>query len=118
MRTIRVLPSTILEANPKTNTYKLLIEAKAVPSMGYEILHVVPGAKPFASDLKATGTTLENAALRVVVDPKTGCITSLFDRKSNFESSPPEPAATSSRPSMTSRKTTTPGTSTPAPSIT
>jgi alpha-mannosidase len=82
----RVLPSTVLSTNPKTNTYKLLIEAKAVPSMGYEILHVVPGAKPFATDLKTSGTTLENAALRVVVDPKTGCITSLFDRKSNFES--------------------------------
>ncbi|NYF92252.1 glycoside hydrolase family 38 C-terminal domain-containing protein [Tunturiibacter empetritectus] len=81
-----VLPSTVLESNLKTNTYKLLIEARSVPSMGYEILHVIPGRKRFASDLKASGTTMENAALRVVIDPKTGCITSLFDKKSNFES--------------------------------
>ena len=81
-----ILPSSILSSDAKTNTYKLLIQAKDVPSMGYEILHVAPGSKPFTSDLKATGTTLENAALRVVVDPATGCITSLFDKKSNFES--------------------------------
>jgi alpha-mannosidase len=35
--------------------------------------------------LKVTGTTLENAALRVVVDPKNGCITSLYDKKAGFE---------------------------------
>jgi alpha-mannosidase len=29
---------------------------------------------------------MENASLRVVVDPATGCITSLYDKKSNFES--------------------------------
>jgi hypothetical protein len=34
----------------------------------YKVLHVVPGAKPFASDLKGEGLTLENSALKVVVD--------------------------------------------------
>jgi alpha-mannosidase len=82
----RVLPSIVLSSNPKINSYKLLIDAKAVPSMGYEVLHVVKGKRPFASDLKASGTTMENAALKVVVDPKSGCITSLFDKRSNFES--------------------------------
>ncbi|GAC1362164.1 MAG: alpha-mannosidase [Acidobacteriaceae bacterium] len=82
----RVVPSSILSSDPKTSTYKLLIEAKDVPSLGYQVLHVVAGAKPFPTDLKASGTTLENAALRVVVDPANGCITSLFDKRSNFES--------------------------------
>jgi alpha-mannosidase len=81
-----ILPSSILSSDPKTNTYKLLIAAKDVPSLGYQVLHVTSGAKPFTTDLKASGTTLENAVLRVVVDPATGCITSLFDKKSNFES--------------------------------
>ena len=31
----------------------------------------------------------ENAALRVVVDPKTGCITSLYDKKTSFETLAP-----------------------------
>jgi alpha-mannosidase len=80
------LPAAVLSSDAKTNTYKLLVDVKDVPSMGYEILHVASGAKPFASDLKASGTTMENAELRVVVDPATGCITSLFDKKANFES--------------------------------
>jgi alpha-mannosidase len=81
-----ILPASVLSSDTKTNTYKLLVETKDVPSMGYEVLHVTAGAKPFASDLKASGTTMENAALRVVVDPATGCITSLYDKKANFES--------------------------------
>ena len=47
---------------------------------------MVPGKRAFPSDLKADGLTLENAFLRVKIDPKTGCITSLFDKKANFES--------------------------------
>ena len=33
--------------------------------------------------------TLENAALKVTVDPKTGCITSLYDKKAKFETLAP-----------------------------
>ena len=80
-----VLPAVQLSSDTKTNSYKLLVEAKNVPSMGYLVLHVVPGEKPFTSDLKVNGLTLENAAVRVTVDKTTGCITSLFDKKSNFE---------------------------------
>lgn len=80
-----VLPSTVVRKDAATNTFHLLVKAHEVPSLGYEVLRVVPGHRPFASDLKVSGTTLENAALRVVVDPKTGCITSLYDKKSHFE---------------------------------
>jgi len=92
----RVLPSEVLGSDRATNTYRLLVNVKNVPSMGYTILHVVPGAKPAASetkvsdlkgsDLKGSELTIENANLRVRVNPKTGCITSLFDKRSNFES--------------------------------
>ncbi len=80
-----VLPSEVLSKDAGTNTIHLLVDARNIPSMGYEVLRVVPGNRSFASDLRVSGTTLENAALRVVVDPTTGCITSLYDRKSNFE---------------------------------
>jgi alpha-mannosidase len=80
-----VFPSIIVSSNPKTNTYHLLIQANGVPSLGYEVAHVVPGRRTFASDLKASGTTLENAVLKVNVDPKTGCITSIYNKRSNFE---------------------------------
>ncbi|HZP03939.1 MAG TPA: glycoside hydrolase family 38 C-terminal domain-containing protein [Terracidiphilus sp.] len=81
-----VLPSETLSKDAKTNTFHLLVAARDIPSIGYAVLHVVPGKRAFASDLKVTGTTLENANLRVAVDPKTGCITSLFDKKTSFES--------------------------------
>ena len=48
-----------------------------------------PASSTFSSDLKVSGTTLENASLRVVVDPKTGCITSLYDKKAGFEALAP-----------------------------
>jgi alpha-mannosidase len=80
-----VLPSEVLSKDAATSSFHLLVEAHDVPSMGYEVLHVVAGKRPFTSDLKATGTTLENAALRVVVDPTSGCITSLYDKKAGFE---------------------------------
>jgi len=80
-----VLPAVQLSKDEKTNSFKLLVDAKNVPSMGYEVLHVVPSDRPFTSDLKVNGLTLENADLRVTVDKTTGCITSLFDKKTNFE---------------------------------
>jgi alpha-mannosidase len=82
----QILPSKILASDHTTNTFRLLVNAKNVPPIGYTILHVIPGARPVASDLKVSGLAIENANLRVVVNPNTGCITSLFDKRSNFES--------------------------------
>jgi alpha-mannosidase len=89
-----VLPSKLLSREPHSNIFHLLVDAGPVPSMGYKRLHVDMGSKPFATDLKvsgttATGITIENANLRVTVDPTTGCITSLFNKKANFETLAP-----------------------------
>jgi alpha-mannosidase len=82
------LPFQILLSEPQTqaNNFHLRVVVDAMPSMGYEILRVVPGVAPAVTDLSAHDLTLENAALRVTVDGKTGCITSLFDKRANFES--------------------------------
>ncbi len=85
----RVVPSQVLKSDARTNSYTLLILAGKVPSLGYKVLHAVPGARPFASDLKAQGFTLENSALKVVVDRQTGCITSLYDKQTKFETLAP-----------------------------
>ena len=79
------LPFEVQSKDEKSHVYHLLIDVSSAPSLGYTILHIVPVTKPFASDLKVHGLTLENSALRVAVDPDTGCITSLFDKKDNFE---------------------------------
>jgi alpha-mannosidase len=81
-----LVPSQILATDLVTNTVRLLAEPKAVPSLGYAFLRVTPGSRGVATDLSAHDLTLENSALRVVVDPKTGCIASLFDKRTKFES--------------------------------
>ncbi|GAC1435183.1 MAG: alpha-mannosidase [Terriglobales bacterium] len=84
-----VLPSEILSRDRQTNTYHLLIQARGVPSLGYEVLHLVPGKRHFASDLRTTGMTIENSALRVVVDPHNGCIMSIYQKAKHFEALAP-----------------------------
>jgi alpha-mannosidase len=61
--------------------------AKSVPAMGYQVVHVVALASPHAaaSPIKVDGTTIENEFLRMKVDPKTGCVTSLLDKAGNHE---------------------------------
>jgi alpha-mannosidase len=76
----------VLSSNTETHSYHLLIQARDVPSLGYEVLHVVPGRNEAATDLHAGGLTLENSLLRATVDPHSGCITSLYDKQANFES--------------------------------
>lgn len=80
-----VLPSQVTSYDAVTHSFHVLVKLDEAPSMGYTMLHVEPGHRSFPSDLKSSGTTLENALLRVTIDPKTGCITSLFDKKDNFE---------------------------------
>lgn len=84
-----VVPSQVLSSDEATHSFRLLFKIGSVPSMGYVVLHAVDGPHDFHSDLMSSGTRLENAALRVVVDPKTGCITSLFDKRGGFESLAP-----------------------------
>jgi alpha-mannosidase len=82
----RPLPYQEISRDASTHTYRLLAEIKDVPSLGYEVLHVIPGGNSAPTDLKASGFTLENSRIRVTVDPVTGCITSLYHKAANFES--------------------------------
>ena len=84
------VPMQILNRTPETHSFDLLLRVNDVPALGYERLTVSPAASvpnlADRSDLQTRGTTLENKYLRVVVDPKTGCITSLYDKQAKFES--------------------------------
>jgi alpha-mannosidase len=80
------LPFQQLSKDSSTHTYRLLVEVKDVPSLGYQVLHVVPGGSSAATDLRANGLTLENSLLRVTLDPQTGCIKSLYHKRARFES--------------------------------
>jgi alpha-mannosidase len=76
----------VLHADPATARYHLLLRADDVPSLGFAVLQAGPGRSAAPTDLKASGTTLENALLRVVVDPANGCITHIVDKKTGFDS--------------------------------
>ncbi len=76
----------VISRDRQRNSYELLAKVNDVPSLGYEVLHVVSGRSTSKSDLVVQGLTMENSALRVAVDSKTGCIASIYDKKTNFES--------------------------------
>ena len=80
-----LLPMQVISSDAATNTVRLLVEPRAIPALGYLLLRVVPGRRDAPGDLSAHDLTLENSLLRVVVDPKNGCITSLYDKRAQFE---------------------------------
>jgi alpha-mannosidase len=80
-----------------THRVKLLLLAKT-PSMGYTTYFVrgisaAAGLPAFHSTLKASASpsedVLENEYIRLKIDPQTGCMTSLFDKRSGTEALAP-----------------------------
>ena len=84
--------SQMLSMGRDTNRVRLLVRTTA-PALGYSTLFL-GGLQPPAllsslSDLHATVDSIENQFLRVKIDPKTGCMTSLFDKRSGTEALAP-----------------------------
>jgi alpha-mannosidase len=80
----------LLSIDKQTQRAHFLLLAHT-PSLGYAT-YLVRGATsaPAAhSLLKASADSLENDFLRVKIDPQTGCMTSLFDKRSGTESLAP-----------------------------
>ncbi len=81
--------SDLHRASSDEHTIRFL--ARNLPSFGYEVYRVIPaqnGAIP-PSHVRGTATTVENEFLKLRVDPKTGCITSLVIKRDNFETLAP-----------------------------
>lgn len=71
--------------------FRVMFLAEDLPAIGYKMFYISSanaGNTP-ATDLRAGDTTLENQFLRVTIDPKSGCISSLFDKKQNKETLAP-----------------------------
>jgi alpha-mannosidase len=83
--------SQVVAQHPDTNEVSLEVMAKAVPPVGYETIHIAtaPAARAETSPLKTTGMTVENELIRMKLDPKTGCVTSLVTKADNKESIAP-----------------------------
>ena len=82
--------SQLLSLDAATHRARLLLLAQ-VPSLGYNTYFVrsASDSHALASTVKASADMLENEFLRVKIDSRTGCMTSLFDKKSQTEALAP-----------------------------
>jgi alpha-mannosidase len=82
--------SQLLAIDGATHRARLLLKA-SVPGLGYRTYYVRGAAKHATgqSELKASGAALENDLVRLKLDPQTGCMTSLLDKRSNTETLAP-----------------------------
>lgn len=81
----KIVPSQVIARDADTGRSRLLLKVTNVPSLGFEVLRVSPARTPASTDLKGHGTTMENALLRVVVDPANGCIRHLITKSDGYD---------------------------------
>jgi alpha-mannosidase len=84
----KVLNAESSAENAETHTFTVKALVPDVPSLGYTLIFVRPAAETkqaAAVQVSGDGHTLENQFVRVTVDPKTGCITSLVNKQTNFD---------------------------------
>ena len=83
----KLVPSQLIANEAATHRVRFLLQASS-PGFGYATYYVrpVPQAPKPATSLKASSAGLENEFLRLSVDPQTGCITSLVEKRTGRES--------------------------------
>lgn len=66
---------------------KVIFIAENVPSLGYKMYRVIPGSftPHYASVLKAAKHEMENEFFKIQIDPVTGCLKSVIDKKNGRE---------------------------------
>jgi alpha-mannosidase len=86
----KAVPSQLVSIDASTHRVQFLASL-AVPSLGYRTYYVRAATKaPMGpAEVKTARDVLENNLVRVRVDAKTGCVTSLFDKRSNSETLAP-----------------------------
>jgi alpha-mannosidase len=86
----RLIEPQLLSVEPDTNRAHLLVLA-SVPPLGYETYFVRAATKMTfdKSRFKASADAIESEFIRLTVDPRTGCMTSLFDKRSQTEALSP-----------------------------
>jgi alpha-mannosidase len=76
------------------NSAEISFVAEEIPPFGYKVFQLlmgdeVPVPQVMPEYQNASPTAIQNDAIRVVVDPKSGCITSLFNARSKFDAIAP-----------------------------
>jgi len=82
--------SQLLSIDAATHRARLLLLASA-PAVGYNTYFVRASTKPVSnvSAVKASADSLENEFIRLKIDPNSGCLLSLFDKRSQVETLAP-----------------------------
>jgi alpha-mannosidase len=82
--------SQLLSIDPATHRAHFLLLTHT-PAVGYQTYFVRVATRPPSNHLtlKASSDTLENEFIRLKIDPQTGCMTSLFDKRSNRDALAP-----------------------------
>ena len=77
------MPSAVIARDDATYTVKVRFLARGVPAIGYKVFHVVstPHSRAAKTTLKASGLHMENEYISLDIDPTTGCVTSLINKK-------------------------------------
>ena len=89
------LATQVVSFSTATNTFTALVRTAEIPALGYAVLHAAAatGKVDHATDLtlgnNADRYVLSNSHLKLAVDRKTGCITSLVSLPANTESLAP-----------------------------
>ena len=87
--------SELVSFDPQTGVTEARIFVRDIPAMGYKTYRVyseaADGPEFHAAQAHdaADSFTVENADVRVSIDKKSGCVTSLFDKHGNFEALAP-----------------------------
>jgi alpha-mannosidase len=85
------LPVQVISNDPKTGRVRIRVLIGNIPATGYKLVELVTGAVSGHREveaplpLTASDTSLENQFLKLTVDPKTGCMTSLIDKRTHVE---------------------------------
>jgi alpha-mannosidase len=82
----KAVASQLLSLDSDTHRARLLVLVD-VPSIGYETYYVraAEKARAMTDVVHSSSDTLENELVRVKLDARTGCVTSLFDKQSKLE---------------------------------
>ncbi|MBS7641820.1 MAG: glycoside hydrolase family 38 C-terminal domain-containing protein [Candidatus Bathyarchaeia archaeon] len=65
---------------------RLMFIARGVPGLGYRVYDIIDFIDAYMdTDLKIEGFTMENSFIKVVVDPYTGCVSSIYDKINGLE---------------------------------
>lgn len=85
----KALPTQVLDRTRREDgrvELRVVFFAEGVPSLGYRLFRIEEGSPPASEHaVRVEGSVLENAFLKVEMDPKTGQIAWIFDKRMGRE---------------------------------